>query len=52
MMYYNKPKYDENIKLCYMNRQSFIVYIKIDDIYKDTEEDFETTFDPLSYELD
>ena len=32
---YVKPKYDENAKLCYMDTDSFMVYIKIDDIYKD-----------------
>ena len=30
-----KPKYGENVKLCYMNRDSFIVHVKTDDIYKD-----------------
>ena len=31
---------------------SFIVYIKIDDIYKDIAEDVETRFDTSNYELD
>ena len=30
----------------------FIVYIKIDDIYKDIAEDVETRFDTSNYELD
>ena len=30
-----KPKYFEKVKLCYMDRGSFILYIKRDDIYKD-----------------
>ena len=30
-----KPKYGENVKLCYMDIDSFIVYIKAEDIYKD-----------------
>ena len=30
----------------------FIVYIKIDDIYKDLEENIETRFDTSNYELD
>ena len=30
---YVKPKYGEKVKLCYMNTDSFIVYIKTDDIY-------------------
>ena len=31
---YVKPKYGEKAKLCYMDTDSFIAYIKIDDIYK------------------
>ena len=31
---YLKPKYGEKTKLCHMNTDSFIVYIKTDDIYK------------------
>ena len=29
---YVKPKYDEKVKLCYMDTNTFIVYIKADDI--------------------
>ena len=29
---YVKPKYDEKAKLCYMDTDSFIVYINTDDI--------------------
>ena len=32
---YVKLKYAEKAKLCYMNTDSFIPYIKTDDIYKD-----------------
>ena len=32
---YMKPKYDDNIKLCYMDTDSFIMHIKIEDFYKD-----------------
>ena len=32
---YVKLKYCEKAKLCYMNTDSFIVYVKTDDIYKD-----------------
>ena len=31
---YVKPKYGENANLCYMDRNSFIVHLKTDDIYK------------------
>ena len=37
---YVKPKYGENVRLCYMDTDSFIVYIEKDDIYKDIAEDF------------
>ena len=49
---YVKPKYGEKAKLCYMNTDSFIVYIKKDDIYKDIVEDVETRFHTSNYELD
>ena len=35
-----------------MNTDSFIVLIKIDDIYKDITENFETRFDTSNYELE
>ena len=49
---YVKRKYDEKVKLCYMDTDSFIVYIKTGDIYKDIAEDVETRFDTSNYELD
>ena len=39
-------------KLCYMDTDSFIVYIKIDDIYKDIVVDVETRFDTSNYGLE
>ena len=39
-------------KLCYMDTDSFILYIKADDIYKNIAEDIETRFDTSNYELD
>ena len=39
---YVKPKYGEKVKLCYMDTDSLIVYIKTDDMYKDIAEDVET----------
>ena len=33
---YMKPKYGNNIKLCYMDTNSFIMNIKTEDFYKDT----------------
>ena len=48
--HYVKPKYVEKAKLCYMDTESFIVYIKTDDIYKDIAEDVETRFETSNYE--
>ena len=47
-----KLKYRENAKLCCMHRDSFSVYIKVDDIYIDIAEDVENKFDTSNYELD
>ena len=49
---YAKHKYGEKSKLCYMGTDSFIAYIKTDDIYKDVAEDVETRFDTSNYKLD
>ena len=49
---YAKPKYGEKVKLCCMDTDSFIAYIKTDGIYKDIPEDVETRFDTSNYELD
>ena len=49
---YVKPKYGEKTKLCSMDTESFIVYIKTNGIYKDIAEDIETRFDISNYELD
>ena len=47
-----KRKYVKKAKLCYMDTDSFIVYIKTDDIYKDIAEEVETRFDTLNCEID
>ena len=47
-----KPKYGEKAKLCYMNTDSFIVYIKTDNMYKDIAEDVEDRSDTSNYQLD
>ena len=49
---YAKPKYGEKAKLCYMDTDSFIVYIKVDDVYRDVAQDVETRFDTPNYDLD
>ena len=48
---YMKPKYDNNIKLCYMDTDSFIIDIKTNDFYKDTANDVENRFDTSNYEV-
>ena len=48
---YVKPKYGEKVKLYYMDTDSFIVYIKTEDIYVDIEKYPKTRFDTLNYEL-
>ena len=49
---YVKPKYGKKAKLCYMDKDSSIVYIKAGDIYKDISEDFENKFDTSNYKLE
>ena len=49
---YIKPKYGEKAKLYYMDTDSFLVYIKTDDIYKEIAEGVEKKFDTSDYELD
>ena len=46
---YVKPKYGEKAKFCYMDKDSFIVYIKIDNIYKDIAKEVETRLDTPNY---
>ena len=43
------PKYKENIKLCYMDTDSFVYDIKTEDFYKDIAEDVETRFHTSGY---
>ena len=42
---YLKPKYGENIKLGYMDTDSFVIRIKTDDFYKDISNDINKWFD-------
>ena len=48
---YMKPKYDNNVKLCYMDTDSFIINIKTEDFYKDIASDVENRFDTSNYEV-
>ena len=48
---YIKPKYDNDVKLCYMDTDSFIMNIKTNDFYKDIANDVENRFDTSNYEV-
>ena len=49
---YMKPKYGDNVKLCYMDTDSFIMHIKTEYFYKDIADDVEKRFDTSNYEVD
>ena len=48
---YMKPKYGEKSNLCYIDTDSFVVYIKTKDIYSYIAKDVETRLDASNYEL-
>ena len=48
---YMKPKYGGNLKLCYMDTDSFIMHTKTEDFYKDIAHDVEKRFDTSNYEV-
>ena len=48
---YMKLKYTDNVKLCYMDTDSFIMNIKIEDFYKDIANDVDKIFDKSNYEV-
>ena len=48
---YVKPKQGEDAKLCYVNANSFIIYVRIEDIDKDIAEDIKTRFKTSDFEL-
>ena len=48
----SKLKYGEKLKLCYIDTDSFTVYLKTEYIYKAISEDTETRFDISDFELD
>ena len=43
-----KPKYGNKAKLCYTVTDSFIIYIKIEDIFQDIFNDVENGLTPLT----
>ena len=46
---YMKPKYQENLKLCYMDTDSLVYNIETEDFYADISEDVPARFDTSSY---
>ena len=46
---YMKPKYNDNVKLCYMDTDSFAMYIKTNDFFKDISNDVYDRFDTSNY---
>ena len=48
---YMKPKYANNVKLCYTDTDSFIINIKTNDFYVDIASDVENRFDTSNYEV-
>ena len=49
---YIKPKYQDKAKLCYMDTDTFVIYIKTEDFYKDIANDVEEWFDTSNYRKD
>ena len=49
---YMKQKYGNDVKLCYMDTDSFVMTIKTEDFYKDIANDVEKRFDASNYEVD
>ena len=48
---YIKPKYKQNAKLCYMDRNSFIINTKTLNFYEDISNGSEKRFDTSNYEI-
>ena len=48
---YMKPKYNDNVRLCYMDMDSFIMIIKTNDFYKGISDDVDNRFDTVNYEV-
>ena len=48
---YMKPKYGNDVKLCYIYTDSFVMNIKTNDFYKDISSDVDNKFDTSNYEV-
>ena len=47
-----KPKYEDTIRLCYMDTHSLIMHIKTEDFYKDIANDVEKRYDTSNYTVE
>ena len=47
---YINPKYGDQGKLCYIDTDSFIIYIKTEDFFEDISNDVERWFDMSNYD--
>ena len=48
---YMKPKYNGNVRFCYVDTNSFVMHIKTNDFYKDIASDVENRFDTSNDEV-
>ena len=49
---YVKVKYEDRVKLCYMDTDSFVLNVRIKDFYKDISEDVKDRFDTSNFKCD
>ena len=49
---YLRPKYGDKSKLCYMDTDSFIIYVETNDFYKDISNDVNKWFNTSNYSKD
>ena len=47
---YIKRKYEDKVKLCYMDTDSLIMHIETEDFYKDIADDVKERFDTSNYD--
>ena len=47
---YLKPKYQDKVKLCYKDTDSFIIHIETDDFFEDIADDVDEWFDTSKYD--
>ena len=47
---YIKPKYGDKAQLCYMDTDSFVIYLETEDCYKDIANDIDERFDTSNYD--